>query len=543
MKKRLLKKGAAAVVLALVLTSCSAAERTKEVSVSQPTQIDFEIDPDYSTNWWKDQPNGNSMVDPDWDGSGLMLTANEVSEGITITDLETGEPVKYIQGEGTPHHIHMNKEQTWAFATQRYGSSVLAIDMETLEAKEITFPGMGEKPGPLHLAFSHDGKYAFVALNSAGAVAKIDANKAEFIEVIEGVGERPRDLAVTPDGKKLYVSNQASPFIAVVDLDTNKVRHLERTKSDYGKGTGSGLDMSNDGKYVAVSNTLDNEVAVYDTKTDKLIEKIGDIPGPVNVSFMGESNYLATGNRSDGSTSIVDTERWTLVDTIETGGGTNIPYLGPDGLWYTSQNGAGFLTVIDPDDHFRITRKIWGVQNIHWLYWAPDGKTMFGTNWGEKKVTKVDMTKRKDFRETYLVGLNPNGIALYTDVSEEKLEEFRNNNEGVAETVEKASTLVIPEPRDEREEAFLGTCLQCHDIGRIMRNNNKGDQWSATVDRMQGNGAQMTDESKKLIVEYLKSNQHKSLEIQTQLMEELSEGKGNNKAEQPEEQTEDKEKK
>ncbi len=540
MKKRLLKKGAAAVVLTLVLTSCSAAAGTKEVSVSQPVEKNFQIDPDYSPNWWKDQPNGNSMTDPDWNGTGLMLTANEVSEGITITDLETGEPVKYIQGEGTPHHIHMNKEQTWAFATQRYGSSVLAVDMETLEPKEITFPGMGEKPGPLHLAFSRDGNYAFVALNSAGAVAKIDANKAELIEVIEGVGDRPRDLAVTPDGKKLYVSNQASPFIAVVDLETNEVRHLERTKSDYGKGTGSGLDMSNDGKYVAVSNTLDNEVAVYDTKTDKLITKIGDIPKPVNVSFMGDSNYLATGNRSDGSTSIVDTERWTLIDTVETGGGTNIPYLGPDGLWYTSQNGAGFLTVIDPDDHFRITRKIWGVQNIHWLYWAPDGKTMFGTNWGEKKVTKVDMTKRKDFRETYLVGLNPNGIALYTDVSEEKLEEFRNNNDGVAETVEKASTLVLPEPRDEREEAFLGTCLQCHDIGRIMRNNNKGDQWSATVDRMQGNGAQMTDESKKLIVEYLKSNQHKSLEIQTQLMKELSEGKGENKADQPKEQKEEK---
>ncbi|WP_156315500.1 hypothetical protein [Mesobacillus boroniphilus] len=46
-------------------------------------------------------------------------------------------------------------------------------------------------------------------------------------------------MNVTPDGKKLFVSLQAEPFITVIDIETGEIRYLERTETDYGKGTGS----------------------------------------------------------------------------------------------------------------------------------------------------------------------------------------------------------------------------------------------------------------------------------------------------------------
>lgn len=521
MKKFL--KLAAFAALSMSLSACSEAA-VKEASVEDVNKKEVpELDRDYSSNWWKDQPNGNADTNTDWDGEGWILSANEVSNGITIADIKTGNPVKYFQSAGTPHHIHVNKEQTWAFATQRYGTSVLAINLETLESHSIDFPGFDKAPAPQHLTFSRDGKHAFVSLNGVEAVGVIDANTAKLTKVFKNVGKKPRDLNVTPDGKKLFVSLQAEPYITVIDIDSGEMRHLERTKTDYGKGTGSGLDMSNDGKYVAVANTADNEVAIYDARTEKLLKKIGDIPKPVNLSFMGETHDLATGNRSDGSISIIDTERLQLIKTVKTGAGTNIAYLGPDGYWYTSQNGAGYLTVLDPKDNYKIVRKIWGVQNIHWLSWSPDGSMMFGSNWGEKSLTKIDLTKKRDFRQTIPVGLNPNGIALKTNVPKEQLLTYQKKNEEEEKKIEKASTLVFPKPRNENEEAFLNTCLQCHDIGRIMRNTSKGaEQWTPVVDRMAGNGAKMTDEDKKKIIDYLASEQHTSLEIQTELEAELA---------------------
>jgi len=331
-------------------------------------------------------------------------------------------------------------------------------------------------------------------------------------------------LNVTPDGKKLFVSLQAESFITVIDIETGDMRNLERTETDYGKGTGSGMDMSNDGKLVAVSNTADDEIAVYDAESEKLLKKFEDIPKPVNVHFMGDTYDLVTGNRNDGSISIIDAKKLKFIKTIKTGPGTNIPYLGPDGYWYTSQNGAGYLTVLDPEDNYKIVRKIWGVQNIHWLSWSPDGSMMFGSNWGDKTLTKIDLTKKRDFRQTIPVGLNPNGIAIKTNVPKDQILAYQKGNEEEANKIKKASTLVFPDARNVNEEAFLGTCLTCHDIGRIMRNNSKGPEaWTSVVDRMKGNGAKMTDEERQQIIDYLASDEHKSLSIQTELEMELAE--------------------
>lgn len=525
MKKSL--KLSAFVLLAVSLTACTEAA-VKDTSLAEVNTKELPpIHEDYSSNWWKDQPNGNADTNTDWNGEGWILSSNEVSNGVAIADIKTGNVVKYIQSSGTPHHVHLNKKQTWAFATQRYGTSVLAINMETLESHNIDFPGFEKAPAPQHMTMSRDGKYAFTSLNGVGAIGMIDANKAELIKVFKDVGKKPRDLNVTPDGKKLFVSLQAEPFITVIDIETGEMRKLERTTTDYGKGTGSGLDMSNDGKYVAVSNTADNEVALYDAQSEKLLKKFGDIPMPVNLSFMGNTHILATGNRNDGSISIMDADKLKFINTIKTGPGTNIPYLGPDGYWYTSQNGAGYLTVMDPEDNFKIVRKIWGVQNIHWLSWSPDGSMMFGSNWGDKTLTKIDLTKKKDFRTTIPVGLNPNGIAIKTNVPKELLVKYQQEqNADEATRIKKASTLIFPKARDANEEAFLGTCLQCHDIGRIMRNNSKGaEAWTSVVDRMKGNGAKMNDEQRQQIIDYLASDQHKSLSIQTELEAELSKEK------------------
>ena len=103
LKKMAFRAAGVLTASAFLLTACAPAG-VKDAAVTQPLAApDFSISPDYSTNWWKDQPNGNSTVDPNWNGEGWILTANEVSDGISILDIKTGEPIKSIQGNGTPH--------------------------------------------------------------------------------------------------------------------------------------------------------------------------------------------------------------------------------------------------------------------------------------------------------------------------------------------------------------------------------------------------------------------------------------------------------
>ena len=61
-----------------------------------------------------------------------------------------------------------------------------------------------------------------------------------------------------------------------------------------------------------------------------------------------------------------------------------------------------------------------------------------------------------------------------------------------------------PTPEVHKGKAIVAVrCIGCHEIGRV--NNAKYDRegWQMTVDRMVLTGAQLTDEQKELVVDYL----------------------------------------
>lgn len=49
-------------------------------------------------------------------------------------------------------------------------------------------------------------------------------------------------------------------------------------------------------------------------------------------------------------------------------------------------------------------------------------------------------------------------------------------------------------------------CSTCHSVDRAKQVSKTADQWEQTVDRMIGNGAQLNDAEKAVLVEYLAEN-------------------------------------
>ena len=73
------------------------------------------------------------------------------------------------------------------------------------------------------LALTADGKELFVSLGRAGSVAVIDVATRKIARTIPGVGTRPWGIGFSLDGKKLYTANGPSGDISVVDVATGKV--------------------------------------------------------------------------------------------------------------------------------------------------------------------------------------------------------------------------------------------------------------------------------------------------------------------------------
>lgn len=84
----------------------------------------------------------------------------------------------------------------------------------------VTEIKVGEEPRGV--AISKDGRYAYVANSESESVSVIDvANNAETTAV--QVGNSPQDVVLSPNGRSVYVIDPSAATFAVIDTSSNLV--------------------------------------------------------------------------------------------------------------------------------------------------------------------------------------------------------------------------------------------------------------------------------------------------------------------------------
>ncbi len=168
--------------------------------------------------------------------------------------------------------------------------------------------GRGEYAFPSGIAASPNGKWLYVAENLSNKVAVIDLATKKVVTKIE-VGEYPYDCTITADGKRVYVSNWGARSVAVIDTATNKVIGTIAT-GDHPND----LELTRNGKLLYVANANSNTVSVIDTAAMKEIEAIstalhpkspaGSTPNAVALSPNEKTLYIA--NADNNNVAIAD---------------------------------------------------------------------------------------------------------------------------------------------------------------------------------------------------------------------------------------------
>ena len=139
------------------------------------------------------------------------------------------------------------------------------------------------------------------------------------------VGDGPRYIAVTPDGKKAYVTNQWSNNTSVINLDTMQIITTLNVGADR-----SAVAITPDGKkaYITLPGSgqdfrFDNKVAVIDTEKDILLHEIviqNDIePLTIAMDPDGKRAYVPDGNAAGSNPSevhVIDTVKDVYLDPL-----------------------------------------------------------------------------------------------------------------------------------------------------------------------------------------------------------------------------------
>lgn len=205
-----------------------------------------------------------------------LYAANWSGNNVSEINLKTGRVLRQIGTAATPRGLYVTPNGRWLFVAGFEKGDIERIDLHTGKSRKLLETGG---------AMRH-----FSADNKKGLLYADDMNKDRVFAVNVRTGkvrelartdEKPNTMDLTPDGKVLYVSNRGennstSYYVpgpewgSVLAIDTKTGKPLDAI---VGGNQCTGLDVSDDGRYLAFSDFLDGRIHIYEIPPYAVLSK------------------------------------------------------------------------------------------------------------------------------------------------------------------------------------------------------------------------------------------------------------------------------
>ncbi len=251
-----------------------------------------------------------------------VLDAGTATQVDTIPLVDGGSPVSV--GTGTsliPNGLALSPDGRYLFAVDNQASGKVVV--ADIAAKAVVASlSLGPTMMPLSVAVHPRGQIAYftfadTTLAGGDLVKVFDVATLSPVSGGISVGSRPEGIAVTPDGRKIYVANNLGNSVSVIDTGTNAVT----TTTVVGLAP-LGVAISPDSSYAYVANSSDKSISIINVSTDTVetTVSVGTTPAGVAISPDGTRGYVA--NSADGTLSELGGPRTLTISISGTGIGT-----------------------------------------------------------------------------------------------------------------------------------------------------------------------------------------------------------------------------
>jgi YVTN family beta-propeller protein len=199
------------------------------------------------------------------DGRQIYIS-NEDTKTASVISIALGKVQHIIPVGQEPEGVTTTPDGKQFYVTCEAGGDIYVVDAHSYSAA-THFKVNGR---PRSVAFLSAGGIGFIPSESAGELNIIDSVNAKVLKTITlPAGSRPMRVKLSPDEKRLYVSNGRAGTVSVFDshsyelLDTIKVGARPW-----------GIGISPDGKFLFAANGPSNDVSVVDLKTNKEVSRV-----------------------------------------------------------------------------------------------------------------------------------------------------------------------------------------------------------------------------------------------------------------------------
>ena len=221
-----------------------------------------------------------------------------------------------------------------------------------------------------------------------------------------GVGNNPKGVAATTDGRFVYVANFDDNTVSVVSHNDQAVVASVRT----GAGP-TGIDLSPDNSHAYVTNYLDGTVTVINTSDNSVAATVtvGSNPNGIAVSPDGAHVYVA--NYGSSTVSGIRTSD-NSVATINVGANPFGVAVTPDGSRiYVSNYSDSSVSVIQTANN-SVTRTITGITTPKGIASTPDGRFIYAVSYSSSANSLLYVIQTVDDTVTTTLTIGQSGVAL-----------------------------------------------------------------------------------------------------------------------------------
>jgi len=211
-----------------------------------------------------------------------LYVSNEDVRTASVINIRTAKVEHIIPVGQEPEGAATSPDGSRFYITCEAGGDVYAIDTASYRVV-----GHFKVPvRPRSVAFLLGGALAVIPSESTGQLNVVDTDEFKVLKVVDlPAGSRPMSVKVSPDGKRIYVSDGRAGTISVLDAHTrtliNSIRVGQRPW---------GIVLSPDGKYLFSANGPSNDVSVVDLTLNKEIARVHAGERPWGVTVVARSD-------------------------------------------------------------------------------------------------------------------------------------------------------------------------------------------------------------------------------------------------------------
>ncbi len=184
-------------------------------------------------------------------------------------------------------------------------------------------PEVAEAPRyktPVNLALSPDGRELWIACEAANSVILVDTATRRKVDEVS-VGGQPTDVAFDPAGRRVFVSNRLDDSVSVVDVRSRKViATLEVGDEPHG------VLLDREGRHLYVLNTSIDSISVFDAQSLQEVKRLAASRSPWSLALSPDGRRILVTHAlprfvprratSMSEVAVLDTERAVVDDRI-----------------------------------------------------------------------------------------------------------------------------------------------------------------------------------------------------------------------------------